>query len=72
MHPDTLRERLDWLACLIASYEYEHDPAADVDQSATWEMLNECRALHADLLAQLPPEPAPEYAPPLSEDEVPF
>lgn len=39
-------ERVGWLGTLIGQYEREHDWDADIDPSATMEMIREVTALH--------------------------
>jgi len=47
---DTINaERVGWLRTLIAEYEREHDWDADIDPSATMEMIREVTALHKAL-----------------------
>lgn len=71
--PTTIaRERIGWLECLIHEYEDGHDWSSDPDPAATREMLQECKAILAEL-ESLNREPEPAEAEPIALDpEIPF
>lgn len=63
--------RLDAIKTLAAAYEEEHDFDADEDPQATYELLDDVRSIHAELVAALgDPPPAPEPIP--ADPEIPF
>lgn len=47
-------QRIGWLRALVATFSEEHSWAEDEDPAATGECLRECRALAAELEAELP------------------
>lgn len=54
--------RYGWIKTLIACYQMEHHWRADIDLEATREMLRECEAIYAELIAALGERPpTPEF-----------